>query len=219
MSWFRSLPQPDASGGRSRAEPPTAGPGVPVPAGTSPPGVPPGTRPLTAPPAPPKKVARFIATEAAQSGLKLAEDGKLPSLQLKEPGESKAKQGGSGGVNPLLLFGALAFSIVTSVILVFLPTESETPVRSDAKKQARLEIQENYIAGMDKDAALESYQVLLRGALQARSRRDYPEERRCYRRVLDMLRTERTGRFEKGLTGSPTRDETLEKLITTLLSD
>ncbi len=190
-----------------------------MPAGTSTPGVPPGARPSTAPPAPPKKVARFIATEAAQSGLKLAEDGKLPGLRLKEPGESKAKQGGSGGVNPLLLFGALALSIVTSVILVFLPTESESPVRSDAKKQARLEIQENYIAGMDKDAALEPYQILLRGALQARSRRDYAEERRCYRRVLDMLRTERTGRFEKGLTGSPTRDETLDKLITTLLSD
>lgn len=219
MSWFRSLPQPEGVGGQSRVELPPVGSGAPMPAGTPMGGVPSGGRPTAAPPAPSKKVARFIATEAAQSGLKLAEDGKLPGLRLKESGEPSAKQGGSRGVNPLLLFGALAFSLVSSVILVFLPSEPDAPVRSDDKRQARLEIQENYIAGMDKDAALESYQILLRNAIQARSRRDYPEERRCYRRVLDMLRTERTGKFEKGLTGSPARDETLEKLITTLLSD
>lgn len=219
MSWFRSLPQPEAPGSRSEVGLPPAGARVPVPGSSQTGGVPSGGGPSAAPPAPPRKVARFIATEAAQSGLKLAEDGKLPGLRLKESGEAQSKQGGSGGVNPLLLFGALAFSIVTTVILVFLPTESDTPARSDAKIQARQEIQENYIASMDKDAALEPYQILLRNALQARSRRDYQEERRYYRRVLDMLRIERTGRFEKGLTGSPAKDETLEKLITTLLSD
>jgi hypothetical protein len=143
----------------------------------------------------------------------------LPALQLKEPGQASSKQAGSGGVNPLVLFGALAFSVVASVILVFLPTESETPGRSDAKRKARLEIQENYIASMDKNATLEPYQICLREALQARSRHDFRQERRLYRRVLDMLRTERTGKFDKGLTGSPAKDETLEKLITTLLSD
>jgi len=218
MSWFLSLPQPEAAGSRPRAEPP-AGARVPVPGVDSTRGVPSGGKPVSAPPPPQKKVARFIATEAAQSGLKLAEDGKLPGLRLKESGEPQAKQGGAGGVNPLVLFGALAFSIVSTVILVFLPSESDTPVSSDAKRTARQEIQEKYISSMDKDAALESYQLLLRNALQARSRRDFQEERRCYRRVLDMLRTERTGKFEKGLTGSPARDETLEKLITTLLSD
>jgi len=164
-------------------------------------------------------VARFIATEAAQSGLKLAEDGKLPGLRLKEPGQAEPKQAGSGGVHPLLLFSALAFSIVATVILVFLPTESDAPVSSNRKQQARREIEENYIAGMDKNATLEPYQICLREALQARSRHDSREERRLYRRVLDMLRAERSGKFDKGLTGSPTKDETLEKLVTTLLSD
>jgi hypothetical protein len=177
--------------------------------------------PPAAPPASPalRKTAKFIATEAAQSGLKLAEDGKLPSLRLKEAGgQAEKKDAGSSGVNPLLLFGALAFSLVATVVLVFLPTEPEAPGRATEKQAARREIEENYIAGMDKEAALAPYQIRLREALQARSRRDFAEERRQYRRVLDMLRAER-GKFDRGLTGSPAKDETLEKLITTLLSD
>ena len=79
----------------------------------------------------------FIATEAAQSGLKLAEDGKLPSLRLKEAGQAPVKEAGSSGVNPLLLFGALAFSLVATVVLVFLPTEAEVPGRAAEKQAAR----------------------------------------------------------------------------------
>jgi hypothetical protein len=182
-----------------------------VPAPSNPPAAPPVSAPLP-------KTAKFIATEAAQSGLKLADDGKLPSLRLKEAGQVETKEAGSKGVNPLLLFGALAFSLVATVILVFLPTESDVPGRATEKQAARREIEENYISGMDKEASLAPYQIHLREALQARSRRDFTEERRRYRRVLDMLRAER-GKFDRGLTGSPTRDETLEKLITTLLSD
>jgi hypothetical protein len=172
-----------------------------------------------APPAAPvRKVARFIATEAADSGLKLAEDGKLPALRLKEAGQVEVKEAGSGSVNPLLLFGALAFSLVATVVLVFMPTESEAPAKSGAKQTARREIEENFITGMDKGAVLEPYQICLREALQARSRHDVREERRLYRKVLGMLQAER-GKFDRGLTGSPAKDETLEKLITTLLSD
>ena len=171
--------------------------------------------PLTSPT---RKTARFIAAESAQSGLKLAEDGKLPELRLKEPGEKSAKQAGPGGVNPALLFGAIAFSVIASVALVFLPSESTDEGKGAEKQQARKEIEENYFAGMDKEARLEPYQILLREAPLARSRGDFKQERRSYRKVLDMLRTER-GKFDKGLTGSPARDETLEKLITTLLSE
>ncbi len=139
-------------------------------------------------------------------------------MHLKESGGAEAKPSGSGGTNPLLLFGALAFSLVATVVLVFMPTEDETPARASEKQAARARIEEEYIVGMDKSATLEAYQLVLREALQARSRHDYAEERRRYRRVLDMLRSER-GKFDRGLTGSPARDETLEKLITTLLSD
>jgi hypothetical protein len=163
-------------------------------------------------------VAKFIATEPAQSGLKLAEDGKLPALQLKEPGAAEVKQVGSSGVNPLVLFGALAFSLVATLALVFMDTGSETPTKANERQTARARIEEEYIAGMDKGATLAPYQIALREALQARSRHDYREERRLYRRVFDMLQAER-GKFDRGLTGSPAKDETLEKLITTLLSD
>jgi hypothetical protein len=167
---------------------------------------------------PTRKTARFIAAESAQSGLKLAEDGKLPELRLKEPGEKSVKQAGPGGVNPAILFGAIAFSVLASVALVFLPGESANQGSGAEKQKARKEIEENYFAGMDKEARIEPYQILLREALLARSRGDFKQERRSYRKVLDMLHAER-GKFDKGLTGSPARDETLKKLITTLLSD
>jgi hypothetical protein len=167
---------------------------------------------------PTRRTARFIAAESAQSGLKLAEDGKLPELRLKEPGEKSVKQVGSGGMNPVLLFGAILFSVIVSVVLVFLPTKSANQGKGAEKQHARREIEENYFAGMDKEARLEPYQILLREAMLARSRGDFNKERRSYRKVLDMLRTER-GKFDKGLTGSPKRDDHLEELITTLLSD
>ena len=174
----------------------------------------PGT-PLTPPT---RKTARFIAAESAQSGLKLADDGKLPELRLKEPGEKRVKQSGQSGMNPAILFGAIAFSVIITLILVFLPTGPDTPGRGSEKQQARREIEENYFAGMDKEGRLEPYQILLREALLARSKGNFTEERRSYRKVLDMLHAER-GKFDKGLTGSPKRDEDLEKLINTLLSE
>lgn len=150
--------------------------------------------------------------------MKLAEDGKLPTLRLKEPGQEEVKQAGSSGAHPLLLFMALAFSAITTVVLLLIPSESDSPGRTGEKQAARREIEESYISGMDKEAELAPYQLHLREALQAHARRDFAEERRRYRRVLDMLRAER-GKFDRGLTGSPAKDETLEKLITTLLSD
>jgi hypothetical protein len=212
-SWFRSDPGPAPPavhpGSSSTPAPPAIRGSAAV--ASNPPAASPSNPPI-------RKTAKFIATEAAQSGLKLAEDGKLPSLHLKEAGRAEAKEAGSSGANPLLLFGVLAFSVIATVILVFLPTESDAPGKATEKQAARREIEENYIAGMDKEAALAPYQIHLREALQARSRRDFAEERWRYRRVLDMLRAER-GKFDRGLTGSPAKDETLEKLITTLLSE
>lgn len=187
----------------------------PAPAVVRPPSSPPVAPPLASPA---RKTARFIAAEAAQSGLKLAEDGKLPTLRLKESGQEETKEPGTGGTHPLLLLIALAFSAITTVVLLFLPTDADSSSTAVEKQAARREIEESYISGMDKDADLAPYQIHLREALQAHARRDFAEERRHYRRVLDMLRAER-GRFDRGLTGSPARDETLEKLITTLLSE
>lgn len=218
VSWFRStagieVPVPASGpGARGGAGLPAAASAPPLPAGSA-------RAPASLPaPAPPRRVARFIAAEAAQSGLKLAEDGKLPELRLKEPGQADVKEAGSRGVSPILLFGTLGVSVLVSVVLVLMPTEPGNPGSALEKRQARQQIEENYIAGMDKEATLEPYQICLREALLAQSRRDVREERRMYRKVLDMLRAER-GKFDKHLTGSRKRDEDLEQLITTLLSE
>ncbi len=212
-SWFTGVPGPRPSGAKESTASEGAASAVPARPATA------NAPPVAATLSPrPKKTARFIATEAVHSGLQLAEDGKLPTLRLKEPGQEEAKESASGGTHPLLLFIALAFSAITTVVLLLMPTESERPSKATEKQAARREIEESYISGMDREADLKPYQIHLREALQAHARRDFAEERRHYRRVLDMLRAER-GRFDRGLTGSPTKDETLEKLITTLLSD
>jgi len=51
----------------------------------------------------------------------------------------------------------------------------------------------------------------------AHSRGDFKAEHNCYRKVLLMLHAERDV-YERGLTGSPTRDKELEEAIAVLLS-
>jgi hypothetical protein len=179
--------------------------------------VPPTQSPPAAPPvSAPKRVARFITAEAAQSTLKLAEDGKLPELRLREAGEAPVKESRSRGMNPLVLFGLLAFSVVASVVLVFAPTESQSPTKLNDKREAQRIIEQDYL-GLDSSAPAEQYQTWLREAYQARLRRDTKQERDLYRRVLGLLRAER-GTSEQGLTGSPQKDRELERLLI-LLSD
>ena len=162
----------------------------------------------------PKKVARLITTEATQSTWKLAEDGKLPELRLREPGEAAVKDAGPRGMNPLVLFGLLGLSVVACVVLVLSPTERQAPASLQAKQEARRIIQDKYF-GAD---PLEPYQRRLREADLAHRNRDYKQERELYRRVLNMLRAER-GAADRTLTGSPSSDRKLEQQIEILLSD
>ena len=179
-----------------------------------------------APPAQPprqrKKVARFITAEAAQSTLNLAENGQLPELQLQESMQAKAKQEKGVTVHPLVLLGLLCLSVVTSVLLVLYEPEQGTSSQSAAKERARFVIMDEYFADeehftLDNPPPLEPYQVYLREAQRAYSRGDRETERRLYRRVLHLLRAERSD-FE-GVTGSPRSDKRLEEQITILLSD
>jgi hypothetical protein len=165
----------------------------------------------------PGRVARFITTEAAESTLRLAEDGKLPELHLREPGEAPAKEASGRGMNPLVLFGLLSLSLVASVALLLMPAESNAPSKTRERMEAREVLQGEYYAEMDKTAHY-PYQVLLREAQRAHSRRDWKQERALYRKVLDLLRAE-PHTPEKNLTGSPRRDEKLERQLTILLSD
>jgi hypothetical protein len=200
-----------------------AGPRGPVVPAISPVRATPGAMtpamPATPPvPAPAKKIARFIAADAADSTLRLAADGKLPELQLDEGKRQPKQQSETRSVNPLVLFGALGISVVLSIVLAL--TDVGSPLVSDdaVKAQARQTIEDQYFGSGTLDSRqLEPYQVLLREAQRAYSRRDYKTQRENYRKVLDMLRAER-GTEEKGLTGSRTKDKTLEEAISVLLS-
>jgi hypothetical protein len=209
-------------------------PGTPLPPGTPPfprglkPVLPP-TRPAAAPgnlapppAAPARKVARFITAEAAQSTLKLADDGKLPELHLDEGQGTGQKQAKQTSLNPLVLFGLLAMSVVLSLVMAFVEPGSEGPSNAEDREAARYEIQTKFFADeehlkLDNPPPLKPYQRLLRDALESHARGDYKTEQQRYRQVLRLLRAERS-EFE-GITGSPTYDRLLEGDLTILLSN
>jgi hypothetical protein len=184
-----------------------------------PPQPPPGSAPAAASAGPPpaaKKTARFITADAAQSAIKLAADGKLPELHLLEGNQKEKSDAKSKAVSPLLLVVALMASVGMSIVLVMMPAGSGNQDLLASQAYARQVIRDKYFSDLDPNKPLERYQILLREADQAYSRGDRPAEVDRYRRVLDMLRREHDA-FDKGLTGSPSRDKVLEEQLTILL--
>ncbi|NLY00289.1 MAG: hypothetical protein GXY83_29685 [Rhodopirellula sp.] len=167
--------------------------------------------------APPRRVARFITADTTDSTFKLAEDGKLPELRLKEPGREEADQKSERSTNPLLLLVLLCMSVVMSTVLVLVDFEPQDAAQRERTDRARTVIEEQFFANLDPSQPLAPYQVCLREAARAHSIGDRETEKQRYREVLAMLRAER-GKFERGLTGSPLRDEQLEQQISTVLS-
>lgn len=182
----------------------------------------PAFAPPPAPPAgplpPPRRVARFISAETADSPLKLAEDGKLPELHLKEPGQREPQEKSGRSVHPLLLLVLLCTSMVLSTALVFIDFEPQDASGRQRAERARSVIQEEFFANLDPAQPLEPYQLLLREAQRAHSVGDIRTERQRYQEVLRLLRAER-GKFDRGLTGSRGRDEELEEQIAIVLSE
>lgn len=151
------------------------------------------------------------------SRLELGQDGQLPQLIANEGKESKEPVDDSqSGKSPWLLIGAVCFSVLMSVIMLWVPADSQQAT-SDEKAEAREKLQEFYIGGQ---ADIKPYQQLLRRALQAHNRGDEEDETRLYKKVLQMLHSEEFK--EKGLTapkwitGSP-NDRELEELLSLLL--
>ena len=177
------------------------------------PPIPPAAAPArSAPAAKVRAVARFIATQTADSTVKLTADGKLPELNLSET-EAKSKEKGARSSNPLLLVGAVAVSFIFSLLLLFVDLES---AQSDGDRvhDARRQI-ERYYANETEN--LLPYQALLRESQRAYSRGDRTAERTYLRRVLALLRSESTSRYS-GITGTPSSDAELERLLSILLS-
>ncbi|NUQ65995.1 MAG: hypothetical protein HUU20_26335 [Pirellulales bacterium] len=162
-------------------------------------------------------MARFITAESTESTLKLAEDGKLPELRLKEPGREEAEEKTERSANPLLLLLLLCTSVIMSTVLVFIDFDPQDATRVELADRARAVIEEQYFANLDPNQPLAPYQVDLREAQRAHSVGDRETEAQQYRKVLAMLRAER-GKFERGLTGSLTRDKELQRQITIILS-
>lgn len=174
----------------------------------------------------PKK-ARMITSATVASNVHLAADGKLPELKLndgesEEEEEKAADKKGEGGTNPIVLIGVMCGSVLFSVLLVLAEFETSEHHTSD-KASARHELEDFYtnLGDPNKPDAPPPppvpYQILLREAKQAFTRGDFAGERAMYRRVLDLLHSEGRNRFT-GLTGSPHKDEDLEKILSTLLA-
>jgi len=169
-----------------------------------------------APPGP--KVARFISAEAARSTLKLAEDGQLPELHLRDGDQQEKTHEKSKSVRPLVRICVLSLSVLLSIAMVLMDTGPQSASKSQLRDEARQLIEENYFGSPQGKTPLEPYQKLLREAQREYDRGDYKAERELYREVLKLLRAER-GLTERGLTGSQTRDKELEKQISLLLDD
>lgn len=164
-----------------------------------------------------KNTARFITDGPGDPLVKLGADGHLPELRL-DAGSSRGntREPTAKQTNPLLFLAAIGASFLFSILMLFM--DAGTPSEQTSKGSARQEIERYY---GEKDERLEPYQLALRRARQAHSRRDYADERQEYRSVLNLLRAEGAKKRLSGLTGNKRgrSDEELETLISTLLSD
>jgi DNA-directed RNA polymerase subunit RPC12/RpoP len=177
-----------------------------------------GQPPAVPPPPPGLKTARFVSAEAAQSTLKLAEDGKLPELHLRVGQEKDKREAKTSSVNPLVLFGLLAISVALSIALALLDVG---PPKAPLKEQARRKIEETFFP-RDGQEPLQ-YQEYLMKAQRANTQGDLQAEQKAYEKVLDLLRQERPPYVKSdkqwSVTTSPRGDEELKRLISTLLSN
>lgn len=165
-------------------------------------------------------VARFITDKVGDPLVQLGEDGHLPELYLDETAtgskrkktDADTKQKKDG--NPMLVGIALAFSVVSSTLLLIIDVGPGSSGQVD-KTAARQEIQSFY-GGEDEE--LEDYQLLLREAALAHARQDFRAEEFYYREVLSMLISEdNQGLFR--LTENRERDRELRDLLSVLLAE
>jgi hypothetical protein len=173
-----------------------------------------------------RTLARFITDGPGDPLVKLGEDGHLPELTLNEAQTGERPEVRPKESNTTLLVLALGVSFGLTMLMLFMDAGSFGD-NQEAKDKARQEITEYYGA---KDEIPKPYQEHLREARRARSRRDFDAERKAYREVLSLLRSEAKDKLNKytGLTGridyepaseNKKSDQRLEELIATLLSE
>jgi hypothetical protein len=163
--------------------------------------------------------ARFIAANPTERRIDLGADGRLPELVFQEGQKTEHGAAVTPSSNPIVLIVVLTVSFGLSVAMLLIHPasgRSESQRNAEARDELALHYTQSY-------RRLEPYQELLRQALQFHNQGKYAEERRCYRRVLDLLQEEHRDNL-KGLTGvrrgdSPPSDEHLESLLSQLLSN
>lgn len=164
-------------------------------------------------------VAKFITDKVGDPLVQLGEDGHLPELHLSETetGSKRKKSDATAGKksegSPLLVGIALAFSVVSSTLLLVLDFGPGGADKID-KSTARLQIESFYGAEGDE---LEDYQLLLREAAHAHAHQDYKREKIYYRKVLNMLISEDNQGLIR-LTENRDRDKELRDLLSVLLA-
>jgi hypothetical protein len=158
----------------------------------------------------PRKVARFISAETAQSTLQPAADGKLPELHLVDIGQKEDEEKKPSSMSPLSLFGIIAGSLVLTLVILLLGDTSNTG-NTEAKAKAWSQIEANYFTDPGSNE-LQPYNQLLREAKRAHLSQDRKTEREMFDKVLVLLRAERS-QTQKGLTGSRERDKKLEEQV------
>ncbi len=161
-----------------------------------------------------RTVAKFITDRKGETLVRLGEDGHLPELALVEvtaPKHDKRKRSSQG--NPALIYGALGFSLLASLAMLFLDP-AVMDERSLSKHEARQAVMHDFVGG-DK-GAIKPYQQLLRDAGLAQSRGDSRSEREAYLSVLRLLNSEDKNPFT-GITGTAEGDKDLKKHLAVLL--
>ena len=161
-----------------------------------------------------RTVAKFITDRKGETLVRLGEDGHLPELALAEvtsPKHDKRKRPSQG--NPALIYGALGFSLLASLAMLFLDPATMDE-RSLSKNEARQSVMRDFV-GSDK-GPIKPYQQLLRDAGLAQSRGDSRSEREAYLKVLHLLNSEDKNPFT-GITGTAKEDEILKKHLAVLL--
>jgi len=161
-----------------------------------------------------RKVAKFLTDSTSGDQLvRLGEDGKLPELALSETSKPARAERKPGEKSPLLLYIAVGVSLLLSLAMLFVDTDSGGSTAAE-RAEARKQIQKFY----GKEGDLKPYQRHLREAQRAHSVGDYAAERRAYRRVIEMLNSEDVANSYTGITGDAKGDKELRELIGILMN-
>ena len=163
---------------------------------------------------PPKQplVARIIAAESIQPAPATADD--LPKLKLVEE-QKPLLERTEFSTHPIFLGILVCFSVLVSGVLLLFASQDSSADRA-ALNKVRTEIARFYETRIDIE--LRPYQHELREAQLANSRGDRDAEKLAYRNVMSRFHAEDRSRFA-GVTGSPTADAELEKLVSIMLGN